>query len=366
MMKKTNSPVPATATGQKKNKTVRIVVTVLIIAAVLGGIAAFVLINYRDYKQYAAERKTVAVCNGYDIPYEELRFVTMYYKQYLADRYGEGIWTDPAKAEQYREELTRLVTKNLNQNYVILSACRQLGIDTESDDLEEQIDQNMAELRAEIEAEGMKLSEFLEENYMTENYCRTTLTINLLTSVIHETMLKEGLYHYNTGNIGDFIDYVEASDQYTRVIHIYIENKEGDDAAANLAEAQRISDELQAITDPEERLKKMREGISRVDDAKDDVTGNGFYFTYGEYEEAYEKAAFALEVGEVSEPVVCSGGNFVLMCLEREEEYITQNVSTLLNNYYGVELGRYIDQFRSQCEVAFTEYGKSIDLVAMN
>ncbi len=365
-MKKNHAPVPAPTTGQKKKKTVRIVVIVLLIAAVLGGIAAFVYVNYKEYQQYSADRKTVAVCNGYDIPYEELRFVTMYYKQYLADQYGEGIWKDPATAEQYREELTQLVTKNLNQNYVTLSACRQLGIDTDSDDLEEEINQSMAELRAEIEAEGMKLSEFLEENYMTENYCRTTLTINLLTSVIHETMLQQGFYRYSTGNIGDFIEYVETSDDYTRVIHIYIENAEGDDAAANLAEAQRISDELQAIADPEERLQKMREGISRVDEAKDDVTGNGFYFTYGEYDEIYEKAAFALEVGEVSEPVVCSGGNFILMCLEREEDYITQNVSDLLNNYYGVELGRYIDQFRSQCEVAFTEYGRSIDLVAMS
>ncbi len=346
--------------GRKK----RIIAIILLVAALVGIIAALIISNIDDYKQYKAERRTVAVCNGYDIPYEELRFVTMYYKDYLADTHGEKIWDDPATAEQYREELTRLVTNNLNQNYVILSACRQLGIDTDSDDLDKQIDQDIKELQDELKAEGIDYDDFLIENNMTDHYCRFTLEVNLLTSAIHETMLDQGLYRYSSKNVDDFMEYVETDDNYVRIIHIYIENREGDDPAENLAEAQRISDELQAIEDLDERLAHMREGIQTSHDYSD-ASGNGYYFTHGEMNELYEKAAFDLELGEVSDPVVCSGGNFILMRLEREEEYIAQNVTTLLNNYYGVELGRYIDQFRSLCEVAYTDYGKSIDLVAM-
>ena len=107
----------------KKKKIITIViVAVLAVALVAGVVAAVAAANWEEYKQYAADRKIVATCNGFDIPYEELYFVTMFYKDALADTYGEGIWEDPATAEQYRAELEELVMENLNQNYVVLSA----------------------------------------------------------------------------------------------------------------------------------------------------------------------------------------------------------------------------------------------------
>ncbi len=364
MSKKKNGSVNKKETSPKKKRIATIVGLSLLGASLVGLVAWLVISNVDEYKQYKAERRTVAVCNGYDIPYEELRFVTMYYKDYLEETHGKGIWDDPASAETYREELSNLVTKNLNQNYIILSACRQLGISTDSKDIDNQIDEDIEALKEELAAEGIEYEDFLQENSMTDHYCRFTLTVNLLTSAIHETMLDQGLYRFSSKNVNDFMEYVETDDSYVRVIHIYIENREGDDPAENLAEAQRISDELQAISDFDKRLEHMRTGIETSHDYSD-ASGNGYYFTRGEMNEIYEEAAFSLEVGEVSDPIVCSGGNFILMRLEREEDYIAQNVTTLLNNYYGVELGRYIDQFSTLCEVAYTDYGKTVDLVTM-
>jgi hypothetical protein len=102
-----------------------------------------------------------------------------------------------------------------------------------------------------------------------------------------------------------------------------------------------------------------------VNDDLFSVTGNGYYFTRGEMDEVYENAAFGLAIGEVSEAVVCGGGNFVMMRLAPEEEYIRNNVETLLDNYHSVAMGIYQEQFRPDCGVVFNEYGESIDLVAM-
>ena len=66
--------------------------------------------------------------------YEELRFVTLFYKDSLEGKYGKGIWDDPATAEKYRAELEELVMENLNENYVVLSTCENLGIPTKSSD----------------------------------------------------------------------------------------------------------------------------------------------------------------------------------------------------------------------------------------
>ncbi len=343
-----------------------------LVACISVGLASLVLLSALTscglsdtYKQYAADRKTVAVCNGYDIPYEELRFVTMYYKGYLADIHGGRIWEDAATAETYREELEELVNRNLSQNYLVLSACRALGIDTDSKEIDEYVDEQMQALEEDLGSDKA-YKEFLSENAMSEHYLRFTLSIGFLESAIHYTLLDQKLYEYSMSNIADYMDYVEDSGDYVRTIHVYIENTEDEDPAANLARAQEISDALQAEDDFEKRRRMMGEFIgSKDNDDLTSVSGHGYYFTRGEMDERYEEASFGIEIGEVSEPVVCSGGNFVIMRLELEEDYIAQNVSTLLNNYHAVRLGVYIEQFRPACDVAYTDYGKTIDLVTM-
>jgi hypothetical protein len=120
------------------------------------------------------------------------------------------------------------------------------------------------------------------------------------------------------------------------------------------------------LEDPQARRELMSDYIgSSINDDLLTVTGDGYYFTRGEMDKAYEDASFDLAMGEVSQPVVCSGGNFVIMRLELEADYIAKNCQTLLNNYHSVALGIYEDQFRPQCTVQFNDYGKSIDLVTM-
>ncbi len=362
-----NTPVPMTD-GRKriKKKTVTIIIVAVVVVAIIAGVVAAIAVsNWDTYKQYAADRKVVAVCNQYEIPYEELRFVTMYYKNYLADIYGKTVWDDPATAEEHREELEKLVYENLNQNYVVLSACRALGIETSGAEIDSYVDKQVEALKQEFNS-TKEYQEFLDENAMSEHYLRFTLSISFLESAIHYTLMDGGLYTYTLSNVADFMDYVESSGEYVRIIHVYIENKDGEDPDANLKRAQEISDELQAVADPEERRRLMSKYIgSKENDDLTRATESGYYFTTGEMDVIYEKAAFELDFGDVSEPVVCSGGNFILMRLYPEEEYIAKNVTTLLNNYHGVHLGLYIEQFRENCHVDLVEYGRGIDLVAM-
>ena len=353
-----------TVNKKKRNITIAVVISAVVLA-VIGIIVGVTVANWDDYQQLAADRETVATCNGYEIPYEELRFVTMFYKDMLKGKYGSDIWNDPAKAEEHREELEKLVLENLNENYVILSTCRELSIPTDSKEIDRYVDSQMDELRDSFDG-SKEYKEWLQEHWMTEHYLRFSIGISYLESAIYYTLLDNDLYKYGQDNIADFLDYVETSGDYVRTIHIYIENAEGEDPAANLAQAQKISDELRAAEGFASRRALMSEYIgSKYNDDLQSITGDGYYFTRGEMDEDYEKASFDLAIGEVSEPVVCSGGNFVIMRLELETDYIAKNCQTLLNNYHSVALGIYEDQFRPQCVVQFNDYGKSIDLVTM-
>lgn len=350
----------------KKKKIITIViVAVLAVALVAGVVAAVAAANWEEYKQYAADRKVVATCNGFEIPYEELYFVTMFYKDSLADSYGEGIWDDPATAEQYRAELEALVAENLNQNYVILSACRNLGIKTESPEIDSYVDTEIANLRKAFETEK-EYEAWLAEHWMTEHYMRFSLGVSYLESALYYTLLENDMLRYTLDNAADFRDYVENSGDYVRTIHVYIENVEGEDPAENLAKAQEISNALRAEKDPTARRELMSEYIgSAVNDDLLSVTGDGYYFTRTEMDEKYEEASFGLDIGEVSEPVVCSGGNFIIMRLYPDAEYIKENTQELLNGYHGVAVGLYEEQYREDCVIAWNEYGESIDLLGI-
>ncbi len=350
----------------KKKKIITIVISaVLAVAIVAGVVAAIAMANAEKYRQYAAERKTVATCNGYDIPYEELYFVTMFYKDSMEETYGEGIWDDPATAEQYRAELEAMVAENLNENYVILSACRKLGIKTEGSEVDSYVDKEMKNLREAFDSE-QEYKDWLAEHWMTEHYMRFSIGISYLESAIYYTLMDYDMLAYTMSNIADFRDYVETSGDYVRTIHVFIENVEGEDPTENLRIAREISDALQSVEDPTQRRELMSEYIgSTVNDDLLSITGDGYYFTRREMDEKYEEAAFGLAMGEVSDPVVCKGGNFIIMRLYPDPEYIRENAANLLNNYHGVAVGLYEDGFREECKVVFNEYGASIDLVAL-
>ena len=89
------------APKKKNKKKIVIFAIVLAVIAVAALVVSLALSNGEEYKKLAADRKTVATCNGYDIPYEELRFVTLFYKDSLEGKYGTGIWDDPTTAEEH-------------------------------------------------------------------------------------------------------------------------------------------------------------------------------------------------------------------------------------------------------------------------
>ena len=71
MASQNNRPQPKKTGMSKKKKIITIVVAaVLAVALIAGIVATVVLSNWEEYKQYAADRKTVAICNGFEVPYE--------------------------------------------------------------------------------------------------------------------------------------------------------------------------------------------------------------------------------------------------------------------------------------------------------
>ncbi len=363
---KKNPPAKSNNKLNKKKKQLIVTISVVAMAVILLASTLIIVLtrNNEDYKKLAADRKTVATCNGFEIPYEELRFLSKLYKDSLEFSYGEGIWDDPATAEQYREELESLIMENLNENYLILSACKELSIDVNSKEKKQYVDKEMKSiLNSDFGGDEKEMAEWIESQGMTESYLRFCIGVEYLQSSIYYTLLDMGYYRYDTRNIDDFMDYVMTSENYARTIHVFVSNDEGDDIEANRRKAQTMYEHLIAEGDVTERQKLMRTYIGSANNDDLQITGDGYYFTHGEMEKAYEEATFALEENGVSEVVETADGFYVIMRLAPDDKYVLLHAQTLLSYYQSAAMGAYVETYNEDCPVEFNNYGKSLDLL---
>ncbi len=370
--KKKNVQTPQKQKLSKKTKRIIVVSTVITMAVLL--IAGILLVlfdngiigNSEKYKKMAADRKTVATCNGFEIPYEELRFITDFYKKSLSHAYGEDIWDDPATAEQYRAELETLVMEHLNENYLVLSACRVLSIPIDSKDQKEYVNKEMARLKKEFGGDQKEMDKWIAEQGMTESYLRFSIGIEYLHSSIYYTLRDAEWYDFTIANIDNFMDFVYESPTYARTIHVFVENDEGEDVEDNRRRAQSMYDYLMAEPDAEAKEALMREYIGSSNNEDLLITKDGYYFTYGEMEKVYEDATFDLAIGEVSQVVETPDGFFIIMRLQPSMDYIMLNAQTLLSFYQSAAMDVYIEKYNDECKVELNEYGKSLDLLHLN
>ncbi|MBE6557975.1 MAG: hypothetical protein E7661_03060 [Ruminococcaceae bacterium] len=352
----------------KKAKRIIVVVSVVVMALLIIGGTLLIMLKTNDdnYKALAAQKKVVATCNGFDISYDELYFVTQLYKDSLEFSYGEGIWDDPTTAEKYRAELEALVMENLNENYLILSACKELSINTNASEKDAYIQKTMDQMMKEdFGGDKKTMIKALEDDGISERYMRFLIGIEYLHSVIYYTLDEVNAYTYSTSNIGDYIDYVMTSDKYAHTIHVYVENDAGESVEANRQKAENMYNYLMAEPDAEAREVLMREYIGSANNEDVEISEHGYYFTYGEMDEAYEEATFALSIGEVSKVLETSSGYYIIMRLAPNENYVTLNAQTLLSYYQSAFMGAYIERYDEDCQIVLNDYGKSLDLVKL-
>ena len=298
--------------------------------------------------------KVVATCEGYDVYYEEMRYVTLAFRDQLAARYGKDIWTDPEKTALYLPMLKEKVEESLKINYAILSLCRDFNIDPEDKAIQEAVQEMIDETVADIGSRD-KYIEMLEQLYMTDHFVRFTLATDLCETEMIYVMMDMDLVIKSEK---DFLPYALNDENFCATYHVYIGNDSGDDIEKNRARAEEAYQKLLSGTSIEELI-----GSSYTEDVYS--TGTPYHFTYGEYDKVYEAAAFALEIGECSGVVECEDGFYIIKRMPLSEKYITANLTELLQRYQYAEAELLIEEQQAQLELEWTEYGASLDLLTM-
>ena len=280
--------------------------------------------------------------DGVEIPFDEYRYMYMVLdNNYFS--YGDAeFWA--SNAELFPTLLDYTADSVIENNWGYMLA-NKYGIDFTEEDLDE-IEAGLADERAYFDSEE-EFYAALEESGFTEDLLRRLIAQQIMCNRAYEELYgKEGALLVPSD------DEIRTAlmEDYVRVYHVLaaFDSFDGDkDLALEVAQ-----DMLERLKDGED-IYEMAQNESDDPGMYDNV--DGYFFTYNKMVEPFEKAAFALEVGELSDIVETSYGYHIILRLE-QEEYIDENWDSVREEYINTIFNKEVDEMISNAEVVYSEY----------
>ncbi|MBQ3056417.1 MAG: SurA N-terminal domain-containing protein [Clostridia bacterium] len=310
---------------------------------------------------HASPRATraVATVGDVEILYEELYFITMRYIAELKLAHGENALDDEAN----RQELERFVWESfVSRDTALISLGYEYGIDVYKGDIADSVQELMDGFLADnFDGDRKAYVEELAKMHMTDHYVRKCFGVEdyLATDIVVE-MAKRGELVTDDAAVLETLN----SDKFIRTVHVFINksNRVYSDAE-HRAHAAEIQAAIAACTDSDARYEAMCDAIGgKYNNDFGDPLGNGYYFTHGEMDEAYEGAAFALADYGVSDVVETDDGYYIIMRLPKDTAYINEHFETLRDKSYFVTLNQKVDEKLATMTLSKTNFGEKLDL----
>ena len=299
-----------------------------------------------------AKTKSVGTVGEYEVAYEELYFLAFSYKKGLEAKYGEYDKLDSEKAKQFEEELNELVYSNIVTNHAILSLCKEEDLTLKSEGLEDRVDEYVEEvIIPQFDLDKNNYKQSLKEKGLTEHYVRFVASVDLLYSDFMRKTLEKSDVANDDVKMKDII-----KQEFIRTWHVAVINHEGESVDENRAKAEAA---LEKYRSGSRSMYKLI-GDNDVDPAIKDL--DGIYFVRGSMEETYEQAAFALEVGEVSDVVETDAAFYIIQRLELEDNYIDKNLYDLKEKYIGSVIYGMLEEKKSELKFEPNEFAKELDI----
>ncbi len=307
------------------------------------------------------EAAVVGTVGKYEVRYEELRYLVLNHKSDMALKYGENIWKDPVSAAEYKEELWQLVSNSIVSDYYAVQAMADdyysgggaSGMMNETAILEAV--QETVELMVDECGSMRKYKKKLAEQYMTDNllrfYCNAEECATELFYILANDL---GVIESDDEYITEYMH----SDSFIRTNHIYLQGL----TEENRTLAEELRAQLEDSDNTELELIMLK---SRYCGDYTMTTRHGKYFARytSDYGDAYELAAFGLNVNELSEVIEGPDGYYVIIRLPLEEDYMNENFDTFKDDIMGSEFNKCLAEYKKALSFELNEYGKTLDIL---
>lgn len=302
------------------------------------------------------DTEVIGTVGGVDVTYDELYFLVKTYEESLTQKHAD----DP---EALAEALEDLAQEELITNAAIRLLCEEHGLKYRPSKLKKEVDQKI-ELMIQNNFGGDEEAYHasMEEEGITERYLRYTTGLDILYGELTSVYPEKGLVITSTPALKAYI-----MENFICTYHIALFNDTPDEDVTNRA---HLSAARRTLVNKQTTMHALIG--STLNEDFSDVSGAGHYLTRGTWDEAYEEAAFALEVGEVSEVVLAKGVSpktgqsvptyYLIQRAALDEAYVTKNLSALQDEYYASVIYSDLQELREELRFEPNELYESLDL----
>ena len=287
--------------------------------------------GYKPIEPSEKDVRVVGTVADHEVYWDEFRFGTATHITAMEEKYGEGIF-EGEDAERFEDELRSLVYESITANYAVLELCREANINRGEEKVIEVVDKEISQIVEELG--GMsEYKKYLAENYLTDNFLRFSVEIQLLQG---ELMY---VYRDDLGVIASEEDdvYDAILNEFAYVHHIFIPHN-ADDAYGKISEA---------LT----RLQSGDSFDSLMNEYGEDsnMDRSGLLIPRGYMTEEYDAAVFSMSLGTTG-IVEDDLGYYIIRRSEISPMAVMADLANLTSLYQTYALISLIDDMQDSLE----------------
>ena len=320
-------------------------VLLLIIAAIAVFAVIYAVNKYEEEKYLETFGQSAMEVGGHTVTFDLYRYFYLNYRDELIYDYTTDGKTDTKALDRaIRERIEDAVTGL----YGSVSLAADYGMTVSDGDVKAAANEYVKAVKEYYKTDAAYKKE-LENNHMTEKVFEFLMSVDSLEDKLFTVLVSDG------GKIEDNDEKLMQkflTGDFVRAKQIFIENDEGEDIEANRALA---NEALAAYRDGE----SLNTLIGRYSEDFS-MPADGYYFTYLEMIEEFERAAFALQDGEVSEVVESDEGFHIIFRLPKDDAYLQENFSDLKSQYQTSAFYKMIDERSAALRATETEFARGL------
>ena len=294
------------------------------------------------------DTRVVAVADGnYNISYDLYLY---FYRNYLT-AFSDKDFED-GNAAATEAKLREQCLSALKNVFGTVSACEAYGVTMEDPTVLEAAE---IQIREAIESLGGESDYYdaLKSNYMTDSVFRFMMQLEAAEDKLYNELLLRGVID----NSDETVMAAIKGKDFVRVVQVLIANNNGFSDEKNRETAEKVLALAKEGTDFDKLIANYSNDYS--------MTSDGYYFTYNYMLKEIEDAAFALEVGEISDIIETKNGYHILKRLPKEDSYMTKNYTTLKAQYESCRFYSIIDAASEKITIVGNELLDTISREAL-
>lgn len=291
---------------------------------------------------------------GYDVPMDIYRCIVITTRENIENEYGDDVWKS-SSAEKATSELQEGIRNNLIELYTVCALGADCGITPDDGYIQSQMTITKQDYIDELGGKN-EFKEELKNTHMSESAFEFILTNSIMIDEIYDHVAHSDEKYDDE----DCLRELFAGDEFIRVKQILIGGEYSAGEKKDLEKAQEIYSKLKNGADFDKLSQDYNNDLLMF--SNDD----GYYITRGSRDRAFEEAAFALDVGEISEIVKTDAGYSIIKRYEKSDEYIDTHLKELANEYYEALYTALYEEKREEVTASVDELPKSIDIMTLD